>query len=89
MSFQELKRQVLAKGAAAIRCGATDNPNRRKNEYSENGYFGVMMYSQVSDMKKAENELLAMKDWPRNKERHSNKHPNESGYVYFIYKNNY
>lgn len=81
VTFQQLCR--LARETNAIRCGSTNNPNRRKNEYSHNGYKGTMYYSSTLNMKKDENTLLGLKNWRENTQAKSNVH-SEQGYVYII-----
>ncbi len=82
VSFEEL--QQIARKDNAFRCGSTNDPNRRKNEYSSReGFTGTMYSARVSNMKQAEDVLLEIKDWPKNKQTKSNIRPKE-GYVYVI-----
>ena len=73
----------LAQNATAIRCGSTNNPNRRKNEYSHDDYNGTMYYSSTMNMQRDENNLLNLKIWDKNKQTKSNA-KSDKGFVYVI-----
>lgn len=79
VSLKKLYQIVLQ--TDAIRCGSTNDPKRRKNEYSE--FEGIMYYAQSKDMRRNENTLLGLKNWPENVHRQSNS-KNTEGYVYVI-----
>ena len=82
MTFEELKE--IALNPNAYYCGATNNPQRRKNEHSSDGKDGVLYYAQVPRVKDAENELLSMKNWGDNRQMTSHYKHNNSGKVYVI-----
>jgi hypothetical protein len=73
----------IAQEVGSIRVGATEhNPNKRANQYEDEGYSGVMYYSKTTNMQLAENKLL------EHNTRH-NKHKRSNigdgpGYVYVI-----
>ncbi len=82
VSFETLLQ--IARSNDAFRCGSTNDPHRRKNEYSSReGYTGTMYFARSSDMKEDEDTLLGIKDWPKNKQKKSNSQVNK-GYVYVI-----
>ena len=60
VSVTELEGKVSAGPVAPLRVGATNDPHRRageyKTEYSENA---TMYYAKTSNMRTAENKLLA------------------------------
>ena len=72
-----------AKGSRTIRAGATNDPKRRKNEYEQKGYTGIMYYAQTENMKEDEDRLLAVCPCMKNEQRKSNA-KRASGYVYVI-----
>ncbi len=74
-----------ARGKKAIRCGLTNDPQRRKNEYSRDGYNGTMYFARTNNMKRDEQKLLNVKDWRDNIQKRSNGQE-KSGYVYIIVK---
>ncbi len=73
----------MANDKTAVRCGSTNKPKRRKNEYSHHGQNGTMHYAKTDDMKTDENKLLGLKDWRDNMHQRSNGQ-NKSGYIYII-----
>ncbi len=81
VSFEELMQKALSNNAT--RCGSTNDPNRRKNEYSHEGYNGTMYFASTSDMKQDENTLLGIKKWLKNKQTRSNSQ-DTGGFVYVI-----
>lgn len=76
--------------AGATRCGATNDPDKRKYGYSRSsvGMSGTMYCLKVNNQYKEENELLRIKDWKKNKHKISNVDAT-SGYIYVIVENNY
>ena len=86
MTFEEL--QKIARNPNAKYCGATNDPQRRKNEHSRKGKNGTMYYTQVDDAQHYENVLLSMrgKQWSGNSQKSSGYHNNNEGlqYVYVI-----
>ena len=79
----------IAKENTAVRCGETtrDNPKLRRGEYSRDSNYqdrNYIMYTcKTENVKKSENDLLNIKDWPRNTQTSSNA-DKKSGYVYVI-----
>ena len=63
VGVRELEDKVRAGRPAPMRVGATDNPNRRAGEYSqEYSETSTMYYAKTSNMKSAEDRLLHMCD---------------------------
>ena len=85
----ELEDKVRAGRPAPPRVGATDNPNRRAGEYSQQySETSTMYYAETSNMKYAENRLFNMCGrrggcW-RNVQKRSNRSESR-GYVYAIF----
>ena len=82
MTWKKLEK--LAKKATATRCGKTNDPHRRRGEYSREKYKGKMFYCKVDNTKEYENKLLGMKEWRDNVQTVSNVQKEEEGYVYVI-----
>ena len=67
-----------------IRVGATNNPERRKNEYRRKRFIGTMYFAYTRNMKRLENRLLDdCNDCRHNHQRKSNAKEKE-GFVYVI-----
>ena len=99
VGVRELEEKVRAGRPAPLRVGATDNPNRRadqyknekeegnknKKKYSENA---KMYYAETSNMNYAENRLLDMcgsRGVCRRNAQMSSNMPEDPGYVYAIF----
>jgi len=93
MSFRGTIREIIevsqaelndiAQEVGSIRVGATEHyPNKRANQYEDEGYSGVMYYSRSNNMQLAENKLLE-NNTRHNKYRRSNA-GDGPGYVYVI-----
>ena len=91
VGVRELEDKVRAGRPAPMRVGATDNPNRRAGEYSqEYSETSTMYYAETSNMKSAENRLLDICGkrgvCRRNVQMSSNVPASASrGYVYAIF----
>jgi len=72
-----------ADNVGVIRIGATVDPETRAYQYYRDGYRGEMYYAETTNMKRAENLLLAANDTRHNVHEVSNA-DDSPGYVYFI-----
>mmetsp|Transcript_14151 Transcript_14151/g.22089 ORF Transcript_14151/g.22089 Transcript_14151/m.22089 type:complete len:113 (-) Transcript_14151:192-530(-) len=68
---------------SAVRVGATKSPPTRSGQYANSGYHGTMYVAKTSNMKAAENKLLANHSGRHNVQKTSNAAAT-SGYVYTI-----
>lgn len=75
----------VGRSSKATRCGATNDPEKRKYGYSRSsvGMSGTMYCLKVDNQYRAENELLGLKHWVDNVQKTSNVHATP-GYVYVI-----
>ena len=80
-TFKELHQ--IAAQSGVIRVGATNDPNRRANQYEREGYSGQMYYFKTENMRKAEDKLLEQAAGIHNVQQRSNAE-NKPGYVYAI-----
>ena len=67
----------------AIRCGATIDIERRRDEYEEEGYSGTMFYAETQNMMFAEDKLLDIRV-PRHNVQEVSNAQEEGGFVYVI-----
>ncbi len=74
----------MAKDGSAVRCGLTNKPQRRKNEYSHEGHNGTMYFAKTNNMKRDEQKLLNVKDWRDNIQQRSNGQE-KPGFVYILH----
>lgn len=83
---EELYR--IASSNRATRCGATEEPDRRKYGYSRSsvGMTGTMYCLKVDNMYQEENNLLSFKNWTGNVQKRSNV-AGTPGNVYVIVEN--
>lgn len=76
-----LVRHAAKRGS--VRVGSTCNVSGRKSQYKSNGYKGKMYVAKTTNMKKAENKLLAKHSGRHNVHQKSNAAA-KPGYVYVI-----
>ena len=92
VGVKELEDKVRAGRPAPLRVGATDNPDRRAGEYSQQySETSTMYYAKTSNMEFAENRLLDICDnkgiCRDNVQMSSNVPTSKSrGYVYAIFR---
>ena len=67
----------------AIRCGATTDIERRRDEYEDEGYSGTMFYAETQNMMFAEDKLLEIRV-PLHNVHESSNAQEEEGFVYVI-----
>ena len=79
---QERLHRIIRR-SGAIRAGATIDPDRRRKEYENEGYSGIMYYSKTQNMTVAEDKLFEIRVPSANDQAKSNAQ-SEPGYVYVI-----
>ena len=86
IDIKEVKQEVIfdmIEKPGVVRGGCTIDPYRRKAEYEREGYIGTMYIATTKNMKKAEDRLLAARDFRHNVQRSSNAQE-IAGYIYII-----
>ena len=75
--------QDIIEEKGAIRCGATIDIERRRDEYEDEGYSGTMFYAETQNMMFAEDKLLEIRV-PRHNVQEVSNAQEEEGFVYVI-----
>ena len=80
---QQVIFSMIRETSGFIRAGSTEDPRHRRSAYEGDGYGGTMYCAKTDNMKKAENQLLASRNFLHNDHSRSNATEGR-GYIYVI-----